>query len=72
MKKKEDINDYCSAGDAARLLSAKLGRPIRPDYISKMTRRKKEAIRCVQVSDRMLYHKADLAACSITRKNAQL
>lgn len=68
MKKKEDIRDYCSAGDAARFLTEKLGRQIRPDYISKMTRRKKQAIRCVQVSDRILYHKADLAACRIRAK----
>lgn len=70
MKKKEDIHDYCSAKDAASILSQKHGRPIRPDYISKMARSKRHAIRSVLVGDRILYHKTDIAGCSITQKSA--
>lgn len=68
VKKKEDVNDYCSAGDAAQILGLKHNRLVRPDYISKMARSKRHTIRCAYVGDRMLYHKEDIAACSIRLK----
>ena len=68
MKKKEDINDYCSAHDAAQILSLKLQRPIRPDYISKLAKSKKRSIRAARFNDRILYNKEDIARCSITQK----
>lgn len=70
MKKKEDIHDYCTAQIAAQILSQKHDRPIRPDYISKMARSKRHAIRSVLVGDRILYHKDDIASCAITQKSA--
>lgn len=70
MKKKEDINDYISAHDAAQILSLKHGRPIRPDYISKLAKSKKRAIRAARFYDRILYHKEDIANCTIRQKSA--
>lgn len=35
-KKKIDISEYCTAGEAARILTLKLGRPVRPDYIHRV------------------------------------
>lgn len=68
MKKKQDINDYCTAGSAAQILTEKLGRPIRPDYISKMSRGKKRAIRVVREGDRILYHRDDIAGCDVKQR----
>ncbi|GHO99530.1 hypothetical protein KSF_095780 [Reticulibacter mediterranei] len=64
MKKKEDINNYCIAQEAAQILSNKLGRPVRPDYISKMSKSKKHHIRTIRKHSRlMMYHRGDVAAC---------
>jgi hypothetical protein len=66
VRKKEDVNDYCTAHDAAQILSLKHGRPIRPDYISKMAKStRKHRIRTTWFRDRQMYHKDDIAACSI-------
>lgn len=65
VKKKEDINDYICAHDAAQILSLKTGRPIRPDYISKMVRSKKHQIRYVKKRDRWMYHREDIEECVI-------
>jgi hypothetical protein len=70
MKKKDDIKDYCSAGEAAQILTDKLGRSIRPDYISKMAKSKKRAIRSVLMNDRILYHREDIAKSKITQKRS--
>jgi 20S proteasome alpha/beta subunit len=70
MKKKDDIRDYLCARDAAALLSQKHGYPIRPDYISKMIRLKKYRIRTFQFGNRLLYHRADIEACTLTRKKS--
>jgi hypothetical protein len=61
-------HDYCAAGEAARILSTKLGRAIRPDYISKLAKSKKQSIRSARFNDRILYHKEDIANCTITEK----
>lgn len=64
-KKKDDISDYITAHDAAQILSLKRGSPVRPDYISKMARSKKHRIRVWRFRDRWMYHRDDVAACSI-------
>jgi hypothetical protein len=70
MKKKEDIRDYISAHDAAQLLSIKHGRPIRPDYISKLAHSKRRRIRVCQIGDRLYYHRADIEATTIRERKA--
>jgi hypothetical protein len=67
-KKKEDINDYITAHDAAQLLSLKHGRPIRADFISKMARSQKHTIRIARFANRIMYHREDIAACTIRQK----
>ncbi|TMC20796.1 MAG: hypothetical protein E6J34_11495 [Chloroflexi bacterium] len=64
-KKKEDIHDYCTAGEAAQLLSEKLGRVIRPDYIGKMAVSRKRTIRRVKLGTRWAYHREDIAASTV-------
>jgi hypothetical protein len=68
MKKKEDINDYCTASQAAAILSAKLARPIAPHYIHTMAQSRKHSIRTAKFDATILYHKEDIASCSITQK----
>ncbi len=70
VKKIENIADYCTAHDAAQLLSLKHGRPIRPDYISKMARSEKHTIRVARFRDRQMYHREDITACTIGRIGA--
>ncbi|GCE18966.1 hypothetical protein [Dictyobacter kobayashii] len=69
MKKKEDIHDYCTAGDAAQVLSEKLGRPILPNYICKMAKSRKRVIRTVRIGRNLLYHRFDIADSLIKKKN---
>jgi hypothetical protein len=69
MKKKEDIHDYCSAAEAAQILSRTHGRPIRRDYVSQMAKcKRKYTIRKVSFNHYALYHRDDLANCTITHK----
>lgn len=68
VRKKEDINDYCTAHEAAQILSLKHGRPIRPDYISKMAKSTRHVIRTARFRDRQMYHRADIEACTIGQK----
>lgn len=63
-KKLNRLEDYISAGDAARLLSLKLGRQIDPDYIRKL-----KGVRFYTMSSRSkLYHRDDVLACSVKQK----
>ncbi len=63
-KKKRDVSEYVSAKQAAVILSAKLKRDIRPDYIHRM-----KGIARVQVNPRMwLYLRSDIEAAKITHK----
>lgn len=65
-KKTEDISSYCIAREAAKILSDKYGRPVRPDYISKMAKSKKHRIRTIRKHEHLLmYHRGDIAACVI-------
>lgn len=65
VKKIENIADYVTAHDAAQILSQKHARPIRPDYISKMAAGRKHRIRTARFRDRIMYHREDIAACSV-------
>ncbi len=70
MRKKEDIGEYCTAHEAAQILTLKHGRPIRPDYISKMAKSRRHTIRTARFRDRLMYHREDIAACQIGTKRA--
>jgi hypothetical protein len=69
MKKKEDIADYCTAGEAAQILTDKLGRPIITNYIRKMSKSRKHSIRTAQINSIILYHRVDVTNCTITQKS---
>ena len=71
VKKKEDIADYCTAHDAAQILSIKLDRPVRPDYISKMAASRKHSIRIARFGDRIMYHRADVEAATIRQRQVR-
>jgi hypothetical protein len=64
-KKEENINDYCTAHEAAEILAQKHGRPVRADYISKMAKSQKHRIRTMWFRDRQMYHRRDVAACTL-------
>lgn len=72
-KKITNLDDYVTAGEGARLVSERLGRPIRRDYMFRLaTRTKKPAIDCIQVGNRRLYKRAHLEMVQIkehTHKN---
>lgn len=64
--------DYVTAHDAAQILSLKHDRPIRVDYISKMAKSKKHAIRVARFRDRIMYHRADIEACNLGSSKARV
>jgi hypothetical protein len=64
-KKEENINDYCTAHEAAEILAQKHGRPVRADYISKMAKSQKHRIRTRWFRDRQMYHREDIKACTL-------
>lgn len=64
-RKKEDITDYCTAHEAAQILSIKHGRPVRADYISKMAKSRRHSIRTARFRDRQMYHRGDIASCNL-------
>lgn len=67
VKKINRLEDYISAGDAACLLSKKLGRPIRPDYVRKL-----KNVRTHTVNIRStLYNRDDLDRAIIKQKRKQ-
>lgn len=68
VKKIIALNEYISAHDAAQLLSAKHGRPISGKYIRSLSKRKKNPVRTQQMSNRLLYHKEDILACTVRAK----
>lgn len=70
VRKIENVLDYISAHDAAQILSLKHGRPIRSDYISKMSQSKKHSIRTARFRDRIMYHRLDIEACALGRKRS--
>jgi hypothetical protein len=62
------FDDYISASDAARLLSLRTGRFIDPEYMTKLAKSKKQPIRTQQVSNRLLYNRDDVLACTVKQK----
>ena len=67
-RKKADINEYCTAHDAAEILSEKHQRRVRPDYVSKIAKSTRHHIRTAWFGNRLMYHRADIAACIIGEK----
>lgn len=68
VKKIIALNEYISAHDAAQLLSAKQGRPISPKYIRSLSKRTKNPVRTQQMSNRLLYSREDILACTVRAK----
>ncbi len=68
VKKIIALNEYISAHDAAQLLSAKHGRPISPKYIRSLSKRTKNPVRTQQMSNRLLYSREDILACTVRAK----
>ena len=62
---------YCTAGEAARTLSEKLGRPIAINYIRKLARRKKHPVRTQSMGDRLLYRLDDVEHATIRKKKSR-
>ena len=67
-KKITPLSDFISAGDAAQLLSAKLGRPIGSKYIRSLSKSKKQNIRIEHMGNRILYNRSDILAANIKQK----
>jgi hypothetical protein len=67
-KKITRLEDWITADKAAMLLSQKLGRPISPEYLRKLARRKKQPVRTQPMGNRLLYHKEDILACNVKQK----
>lgn len=68
MRKKEDIQEYATASEAARLWTEKHGRFLRSDYISKMANSKRHHIRTIKSGNATLYHRADVIGCTIRER----
>jgi hypothetical protein len=67
-KRLNKLEDYISAGDAARLLSKKFGRRIDPDYIRKL-----KNVRFHTVGSRSkLYNRDDILACTVKQKKTPI
>lgn len=63
-KKITALSDYIPASQAARFLSAELGRPIRVDYIHQI-----KSLRFVKMHDRCkLYNRIDIEAYAAKKK----
>jgi len=65
-KKIIPLADYITAHDAAEILSAKMGRPIRPGYVHKLKRVRFHVLN--QTSK--LYHRGDIEACVIRQRGS--
>jgi hypothetical protein len=63
-----DLQDYAAACEAAEILSQKLGRPISPKYIRRLSKRKHNPVRTQPSSNRLLYSREDLEQVTITKK----
>lgn len=68
VKKIIALNEYISAHDAAQLLSAKHGRPISAKYIRSLSKRAKNPVRTQEMSNRLLYNRDDILACTVRSK----
>jgi hypothetical protein len=63
-KKKIDISEYCTAREAAQILTHKLGRPVRPDYIHRV-----QGVGSIPVNKTTrLYLRADVLNASVRQR----
>jgi hypothetical protein len=62
------LDDYISASEAADFLSLKHGRKISAKYLRPLSQSKKQPIRTVARSNRLLYNRADLEKVVIKMK----
>lgn len=66
-RKIQALKDYIPAGEAAQILSQKLGRTVAPDYIHKL-----KNVRLFQVNrTTRLYHRGDIATATIRKRASQ-
>ena len=63
------LDDYVSAHDAAQILSKKHGRPVSSRYIRSLSKRAKNPVSALQISNRLLYLKEDILACDIRERS---
>jgi len=70
-KKLNRLEDWISASVAASLLSDKMGFPVDPKYISRLSRSKKQPVRTRSISGHKLYNKQDIQAATITRRGSK-
>ncbi len=63
------LDDYITAGDAAKLLSERLGRPITNRYIHKLATRAKNPVRSQQIGNRWVYHRGDIEQVTIRQRS---
>ena len=69
-KRIDRLDDYITAGEAAQIISARLGRPIPNKYIIRLATRAKNPIRSKPAGNRFLYHRGDLESVDIREKGA--
>lgn len=62
------LSDFISAGEAAQLLSTKLGRPVNGKYIRKLSKSKRQSIRIEHMGNRILYNRQDIEAVTIRKR----
>lgn len=67
-KKADRFDHWVSASDAAQILTAKCGVPVRPAYITKLAQSKKQPVKTRRISGHKLYLRADIEACIIKKK----
>jgi len=65
MKKAENIKDYCTAHEAAQILTVNRGKKVHVGYVSKMVKMKKYHIKTARFRDRLMYHRGDIEECVI-------
>ena len=68
-KKLNRLEDWIPAHDAAGLLSDKMGFPIDPKYIARLSKSKKQPVRTRPVSGHLLYNREDIMRCVVKRRN---
>ena len=67
-KKANRFEDWLTANDAAQLLSAKLGRPVRPSYCRQLAKSKRQPVRTESLGYHQLYNKDDILASIVKQK----
>jgi hypothetical protein len=67
-KKVDRYDDWVSASVAAQILADKCGVPVRPAYITKLSRSKKQPVRTRAVSGHLLYNREDIMRCVVNKR----